>query len=117
MATAPEGMDEHVMTEGGRNSAAALAHLTDLADDHSAPPTSHIHADADVPETPSWMKRHFPHPKVLSKVEEFESKIHFGNFVIDRQTGQKSWEAMSAYVRIGMHLLYVSPSFFPRSAS
>ena len=29
-----------------------------------------------------------------------------GNYVIDRQTGEKSFEAMSIYVRVGMHLLY-----------
>lgn len=29
-----------------------------------------------------------------------------GNYVIDRQTGEKSFEAMSIYVRLGMHLLY-----------
>ena len=29
-----------------------------------------------------------------------------GNYVIDRQTGQRSFEAMSIYVRVGMHLLY-----------
>ena len=29
-----------------------------------------------------------------------------GNFVIDRKTGKKSFEAMSIYVRLGMHLLY-----------
>ena len=27
-----------------------------------------------------------------------------GNYVIDRQTGEKSFEAMSIYVRLGMHL-------------
>ena len=29
-----------------------------------------------------------------------------GNYVIDRATGEKSFEAMSIYVRLGMHLLY-----------
>lgn len=29
-----------------------------------------------------------------------------GNFVKDRQTGKKEFEAMSIYVRVGMHLLY-----------
>ena len=27
-----------------------------------------------------------------------------GNYVIDRKTGEKSFEAMSIYVRLGMHL-------------
>jgi phosphatidylserine decarboxylase len=29
-----------------------------------------------------------------------------GNYVIDRNTGEKSFESMSIYVRVGMHLLY-----------
>ncbi len=29
-----------------------------------------------------------------------------GNYVVDRTTGQKSFESMSIYVRVGMHLLY-----------
>jgi phosphatidylserine decarboxylase len=29
-----------------------------------------------------------------------------GNYVIDRYTGEKSFESMSIYVRVGMHLLY-----------
>lgn len=29
-----------------------------------------------------------------------------GNYVIDRYTGEKSFEEMSVYVRLGMHLLY-----------
>ncbi|GAM83068.1 hypothetical protein ANO11243_010540 [Dothideomycetidae sp. 11243] len=35
-----------------------------------------------------------------------ENAFHLGNYVIDRKTGQKSWEAMSIYVRLGMHALY-----------
>jgi phosphatidylserine decarboxylase len=41
-----------------------------------------------------------------STLDNLESKFHMGNYVIDRQTGQKSFEAMSIYVRVGMHLLY-----------
>ncbi len=35
-----------------------------------------------------------------------ESSYHLGNYVVDRQTGEKTWEAMSIYVRLGMHMLY-----------
>jgi phosphatidylserine decarboxylase len=35
-----------------------------------------------------------------------ENKFHLGNYVLDRQTGEKTFEAMSIYVRVGMHLLY-----------
>lgn len=39
-------------------------------------------------------------------VNRLEAAHHLGNFVIDRATGQKSWEHMSICVRLGMHLLY-----------
>jgi len=39
-------------------------------------------------------------------MEEFENAWHMGNYVLDRKTGQKSFEEMSIYVRLGMHLLY-----------
>lgn len=38
--------------------------------------------------------------------ESFENAWHLGNYVIDRETGKKSFEAMSIYVRLGMHFLY-----------
>jgi phosphatidylserine decarboxylase len=41
-----------------------------------------------------------------NSVESFENAWHLGNYVIDRQTGQKSFEPMSIYVRLGMHFLY-----------
>jgi phosphatidylserine decarboxylase len=104
MAVAPEDVTKHLSDEGLDNSAKALSTLTDAASDHSVPPTKHIHADADTPETHSWLQKHFPQ----INLGELESRYHFGNYVIDRKTGEKSWEAMSAYVRIGMHLLYVS---------
>lgn len=42
----------------------------------------------------------------MSKIDSLEAAHHMGNYVSDRQTGQKSFEEMSIYVRIGMHLLY-----------
>ena len=39
-------------------------------------------------------------------METLESKWHMGNYVIDRVTGEKHFEDMSIYVRLGMHLLY-----------
>lgn len=41
-----------------------------------------------------------------SSLQDFENEWHLGNYVIDRQTGAKSFEPMSIYVRVGMHLLY-----------
>jgi phosphatidylserine decarboxylase len=95
---------KHLSQDGLDNSNKALSTLTDAAvTDHSAPPVAHLQAKADTPETQSWIQKHLPH----FGVEDLENRYHFGNYVIDRQTGEKSWEAMSVYVRLGMHLLYV----------
>jgi len=39
--------------------------------------------------------------------ESYSSKHRWGNEVIDRATGEKVWEPMPLYTRIGMHLLFV----------
>jgi phosphatidylserine decarboxylase len=57
--------------------------------------TKHSGISAYFREVASW-----------KSLENFENTWHLGNYVIDRQTGQKSFEAMSIYVRLGMHLLY-----------
>ncbi|KAF3767310.1 hypothetical protein M406DRAFT_274789 [Cryphonectria parasitica EP155] len=48
------------------------------------------------------MRRLFPY----NSLEDMEAAFHMGNYVIDRKTGEKSFEPMSMYVRLGMHLLY-----------
>ena len=42
-------------------------------------------------------------------LEDFEESWHLGNYVIDRYTGEKSFESMSIGVRLGMHFLYYGP--------
>lgn len=44
--------------------------------------------------------------KGLAKVTEDAAYYHYGNYVINRKTGEKCFEQMPIYVRIGMHLLY-----------
>jgi phosphatidylserine decarboxylase len=39
-------------------------------------------------------------------LENFEDAWHLGNYVLDRQSGKKTFEPMSIYVRLGMHFLY-----------
>jgi phosphatidylserine decarboxylase len=39
-------------------------------------------------------------------LENFEDSWHLGNYVLDHQSGKKSFEPMSIYVRLGMHFLY-----------
>ncbi|KAK8850798.1 Phosphatidylserine decarboxylase proenzyme 2 [Apiospora arundinis] len=90
--------------EVSHGSEKALSELTDAAvNGHRESPTQHIHGDAETPETDSWIKKYLPHHVDL---QELESGHHLGNYVIDRETGEKSWETMSVYVRLGMHLLF-----------
>jgi len=55
----------------------------------------------------AWISHLFPDKKTLDHLFSHE---HMGNFVIDRQTGQKIFESMPLYVRVGMHLLFVDGS-------
>lgn len=53
-------------------------------------------------ESHNWLAKLLPR----TTIESVENKFHLGNYVIDRQTGARTFEAMSIYVRVGMHLLY-----------
>ncbi|CAG8614475.1 3568_t:CDS:2, partial [Dentiscutata erythropus] len=44
--------------------------------------------------------------KFLPPLKNWAAKKHFGNYVIVRETGDKIWEEMPIYARIGMHLLF-----------
>lgn len=65
-------------------------------------PKDHLHVPATHDKAHSWFRAVFPY----DSLESFEAQWHLGNYVIDRQTGEKSFEPMSVYVRLGMHLLY-----------
>lgn len=82
--------------------AEGLDKVTDHAADHSADPRKTLHKEADKEESHSWMKSIFGYHSLA----DMEAAYHLGNYVIDRKTGQKEWEAMSIYVRLGMHALY-----------
>ncbi|TAQ87979.1 hypothetical protein B7494_g3663 [Chlorociboria aeruginascens] len=95
--------EPHPLTdEGFEASANALSTLTVDAQDHSVPPKSHIHGSSTDIASHAWLSKFLP-PSTIASVE---NKFHLGNYVIDRQTGEKTFEAMSIYVRVGMHLLY-----------
>lgn len=95
--------EPHPLTEEGYHaSASALEELTRLAENKNQPPTSHIHGSATTKESHAWLTKILPH----GTIQSVENKFHLGNYVIDRQTAEKTWEAMSIYVRVGMHLLY-----------
>ncbi|KAK7986903.1 phosphatidylserine decarboxylase-domain-containing protein [Apiospora saccharicola] len=95
---------QELVHDDAHSSEKALGDLTDAAvNGHNQEPLEHIHGNAETPETHSWIKKYLPHH---INIQELENGYHLGNYVIDRETGEKSWEAMSIYVRLGMHLLF-----------
>jgi phosphatidylserine decarboxylase len=95
--------EPHPLTDEGYNaSAGALEELTQRAENHNQPPTSHIHGSSTTAESHAWLSKWL----TTATIESVENKFHLGNYVLDRQTGEKTFEAMSIYVRVGMHLLY-----------
>ena len=84
-------------------SASALDHLTNnAAQNHDQNPQKHIHQPAIHEDGHRFLGKLFPH----KALENLENNFHLGNYVIERKTGKKTFEAMSIYVRVGMHLLY-----------
>ena len=69
---------------------------------HSADPKDSLHKPATDQASHAWIAKYVPQ----AYLENIEADMHMGNYVIDRQTGEKSFETMSIYVRLGMHLLY-----------
>ena len=96
-------MAQKVNDENFDASASALDHLTNTAaQNHDQNPQNHIHQPAIHENAHAWLSKLFPD----SALQSLESSFHLGNYVVDRKTGQKTFEAMSIYVRVGMHLLY-----------
>ena len=83
-------------------SAKALDSLTTKAENHPGFPRTDLFRAADHESSHSWISRTIS----ASAVDSLEARFKMGNYVIDRKTGEKSFEAMSLYVRLGMHLLY-----------
>ncbi|KAI9810200.1 MAG: hypothetical protein M1827_006646 [Pycnora praestabilis] len=94
--------DNHLTDDGFEASAGALSSLTTAAENKNDTPKNHLHMPASHEKTHAWLSKILP----ASTVDDLESKFHMGNYVIDRQTGEKTFEPMSIYVRVGMHLLY-----------
>ncbi|KIR60414.1 phosphatidylserine decarboxylase [Cryptococcus bacillisporus CA1280] len=68
---------------------------------------SQLRADAvhsHGPEAKHWVESFFSE----ETLDHLFAMEHMGNYVIDRMTGKKFFETMPIYVRIGMHLLFVS---------
>jgi phosphatidylserine decarboxylase len=92
----------HLTDEGLDATSSALEDITDNANNKDVDPKTHLLRPADAATAHAWIAKFLP----ADKVEALENKFHMGNYVIDRQTGKKTFEAMSIYVRVGMHLLY-----------
>ncbi|KAK4980506.1 hypothetical protein LTR42_000813 [Elasticomyces elasticus] len=84
--------------------AATLDSLTTTnPDSHSKDTTSsQLQTPADSKKSHSLFRSVFPY----DSLQDFEAEWHLGNYIIDRQTGKKTFEPMPLYVRLGMHLLY-----------
>ena len=81
----------------------ALATVTDGARPQTGEdPTANLHAPAAKERSHTWFRSIFPY----NSLEEFENAWHLGNYVLDRKTGQKSFEEMSIYVRVRRHELW-----------
>ncbi|KLO16707.1 hypothetical protein SCHPADRAFT_869479 [Schizopora paradoxa] len=52
-----------------------------------------------------WLSHLFP----AGTVDKLFAKEHLGNYLIVRSTGEKIFETMPIYARIGMHLLFYGP--------
>ena len=72
-------------------SAAALDTLTNnAAQNHDTDPKAHLHQPAINETSHAWLSRLFP----ASALDALEGNFHMGNYVIDRSTGKKEFEAM-----------------------
>lgn len=82
----------------------ALNDVTDEASNNLHDnPKDNLHQPAHQERSTSWLTKWLPSTEYI---ENLEASYHLGNWVRDRQTNEKSWESMSIYVRLGMHLLY-----------
>lgn len=89
--------------EGFEASAGALNALTTAAEHHGQDPKDTIHRPSSHESSHKWLSKILP----ASTLESLETRFHMGNYVVtNRTTGEKTFEPMSIYVRVGMHLLY-----------
>ncbi|KAH7926404.1 hypothetical protein BV22DRAFT_1009175 [Leucogyrophana mollusca] len=68
--------------------------------EHEGNVTQHIHGHDHLQGHFSFLKKWVP------ELETLASNYHVGNFVIDRQSGERFFESMPIYARLGMHLLF-----------
>lgn len=74
----------------------ALKDVTDQAGKHEEDPKNTLHTPANAPKAHSWFRAVFPY----DSLQDLENAWHMGNYVLDRKTGEKTFEDMSIYVRV-----------------
>jgi len=94
----PAGLSDAGLEASGK----ALDALTSDSAHMDKGPHNTLHIPADHAHAHSWISKLVP----TSTIDSLESRFHMGNYVMDRKTSEKTWESMSIYVRLGMHLLY-----------
>lgn len=99
-------MSDHINTASYNGTADALDSLTDhSAENQTVDPKAGLHREADKEHAQSWISSWIP-KYAVDALEATFNAYKLGNYVLDRQTGAKTFESMSIYVRLGMHLLY-----------
>jgi phosphatidylserine decarboxylase len=94
-STTPGGIE--LTTEHLDKTEQALSEVTSKAGAKpEIDPKQSLHAPANHEQSHSWLRSLLPY----KSLEDLENAWHMGNYVIDRKTGQKSFEEMSIYVRV-----------------
>ena len=103
MASDPSSSEFTPTQAGFEATAGALSALTTSAEHHGQDPKDSLHRPSSHESSHKWLSKILP----PSTLEKLETNWHMGNYVIiNRATGEKAFEPMSIYVRLGMHLLY-----------
>ncbi|KAI9635579.1 phosphatidylserine decarboxylase-domain-containing protein [Dioszegia hungarica] len=110
------GANQPLPAELGKHLEDSLTHLVDSSKPSAVPKTAEGAADTEHPNDAihvapkkgrSWIAHLFPNQETVHNLFAME---HLGNYVIDRTSGKKVFEAMPLYVRVGMHLLFITGS-------
>jgi len=101
--------DGHTTAEEAHESANQAAEaLTSLVENTSSTQPGHtctVHTPTAYTGQHAWLH------KLIPPIEKIASKDHLGNFVTTRPPNPvQHWESMPIYVRLGMHLMFVTAS-------
>ncbi|KAK9895049.1 hypothetical protein P389DRAFT_172616 [Cystobasidium minutum MCA 4210] len=96
--------DKEELPQEAQNAAQTLQHVVGASQKPGVPSKAGILAQADRmvrSKAHSWLS------ELLPELEEKTAEEDLGNFVvINRSTGERAWESVPLYVRVGMSLLF-----------